>query len=104
MSKSVLLVRIFGPVAFGYGAWVLLKERGNNVIKSKFGEEANQVVKADEKSIMVITIFGKGSSDLSTLREETSRRRLAAADAYYKEATEKARQQAAKEKADKENS
>jgi len=103
MSKGVLFARLAGPLAIGYGAWIVLQERGNTVYKEKFRNESSHLVKNEEKDFMVNTIWGKGSSTLSTLRDETTKKRLEAADEYYKKSYEEEKRKAAEEKKAKEN-
>ena len=90
---SVLFKTVF-PVAVGVGLWYVLIDRGNEKIREEFQKshgKANQstpLAKNREKEMMVATILGGGASDLSKVREETTKKRLQMADEYYKKPIE----------------
>ena len=88
-SLGQVLFKTAFPVAFGLGCWYVLIDRGNEKIREEFQKshgKANQstpLLKSTEKELMVKTILGGGASDLSKVREETTKKRMRIAEEYH---------------------
>ena len=74
---KVRLLKDLYYVKVSFRAYYILKERGNEQMKAK------KHLGTTTEELMVSTVYGRGSSNLKALREETAKKRQQLADEYY---------------------